>query len=714
VALLHSAVVCVVQGLMQAAQRYRPRGRAAFGDGAVALAAWAAGTVIMATSAGWESGSGVGLLSTVAAAAASLAQAATRPQRRPRGRPRARGDGTDADGDGHAYGEAPSRAGEATLAASAAALLIGAVLCWAVGAWGVAAAASLRPPHGGPSGAAHAPWARLGPRAELIRLGLTPAAPAAESMPPSLERYSQQPTRPLPAVLSPTDDDAGPLGDVGGEPSITVAPPSGAASLAAAGVPARVAALLAAGVPPPVAWGQTAFAVAAVEVAGAAVTALLALPFLATQAHAVVAGGKNRGGGGGGASESLLGAARRGHTPAASSGAGSGAAKPPRVGVPSAARGLRLLGLQPPGPGWAAPAAAVAVSLVAWDLAVGWAVLGSDPVSWLGSFLAEPPTPSSGPAWDAYVAVSGPLARALAPVGSMLRGAPAGSAQAGTTPPPTADLLPLRLGACALWALMVPAQALLARLAGAAGAPRTVVRKCFHLAAAAMLGPVIAADPALAAVAGAGALRLFAALEALRSAGVPVLGAWLSSAVAPFVDERDGGGLVLTHAYLLGGCLLPVWLLPMTADVWARAAAAPGGDGDGAPSGRWAVWSLLPQAGVIAVALSDAASAAVGRSVGRWQWPHAAPKTVEGTAAGAAAGAAAVLVIAALVPPPPPSFIAAAASSAAALPSAAEVACGIMVAVLTSLHETFTGLIDNAASPAFATALTAGAGILLA
>ncbi len=149
------------------------------------------------------------------------------------------------------------------------------------------------------------------------------------------------------------------------------------------------------------------------------------------------------------------------------------------------------------------------------------------------------------------------------------------------------------------------------------------MRKGYHLLAAALFLPALAAQPALLGRALAGAFAALAAAEAARVGGLPALAPRLHAFMAPFVDARDGGAFFVTHLALLLGMAAPVWLSNALDD------AAP----------AWAAAELWPAAaaGVLALGLGDAAASAVGRAAGRTPVARGAPKTVEGAVAGTAA-----------------------------------------------------------------------------
>lgn len=434
-----------------------------------------------------------------------------------------------------------------------------------------------------------------------------------------------------------------------------------------------------------------AFRAAGLELAAAMLTGIAAMPILAVAGHAV-----------------------------AKPDEGLGTAATRRVGVPVAARAMRMVGLPPVFPcgkqwEWVGALISLVVVVIGWDMVCGSILLGESPLLWLARFLSScddvsiqqwedsSPDPSwwlgmaeyLRPVQALMIALWAPDADAAA---ASSPSSPQFTAASSSTVAPSGPLglpPPTRLLVCALWAVAVPAQLLLAQAMARANAPQIVVRKLFHAAAALMLAPAIVVDPGLVAIAGAGALRFIVAAEVLRSAGTPIVSGIVGRAVTPFLDARDGGALVMTHIYLLCGCLLPVWLLPLAVDATLR---------HGTTVSPWLLWVLFPQAGILAVAVSDAAAAAYGRLAGRFHWNWAMPKTVEGTTAGAVASSMCVVLLALTVPVHR--------SGEVLWASWPDIGIGCGIAVLVSLHETFTSLIDNVATPVYAVALTAAVATL--
>lgn len=183
---------------------------------------------------------------------------------------------------------------------------------------------------------------------------------------------------------------------------------------------------------------------------------------------------------------------------------------------------------------------------------------------------------------------------------------------------------------CGLWLLTLALVAALPRLLGGA-MPLTSKRKLFHLAALGMFAPAITLRPHFAALAFAVALSLMVLAEPVRAWRAAALGEAIDSYARQFTDGRDEGPMNLTHAYLLLGCAMPLWL-------------ALGPEGAGEP--RALAPELLPAAlgGVLSLGVLDALAAACGVRFGNYKWPGTG-KTIEGTVCGVAGS---LVVIAAL------------------------------------------------------------------
>ena len=147
------------------------------------------------------------------------------------------------------------------------------------------------------------------------------------------------------------------------------------------------------------------------------------------------------------------------------------------------------------------------------------------------------------------------------------------------------------------------------------GTPNIIVRKIFHILAVAIFIPGIFYDPALLHVCSAVATSLFLFVEFVRFGRVKPFGEMVHGYLAPFVDERDSGPLILTHVYLLIGCALPLWLFPLDYHKLSDNGCA-----------------LILYSGVLSIGIGDAAASVVGVKFGKHQW-KGTTKTVEGTVA---------------------------------------------------------------------------------
>lgn len=236
-----------------------------------------------------------------------------------------------------------------------------------------------------------------------------------------------------------------------------------------------------------------------------------------------------------------------------------------------------------------------------------------------------------------------------------------------------------------------------------------LLRKIFHIVIALIVVPAIALGPsvhAMLSVGGAAALQVLLVLEFARALRVhpasasSALGAFMTS----FTDSRDEGVFILTHLYLLGGCLVPFWIgYPVISDVDCEAAPASlDVTGSAAQACWWSASSLWPAtlaAGTLAVGIGDACASAGGIAAlslsraHRWGGSSgggsAGKKTVEGTASFFVAVGACVIAL----------------SSMHVLtfdaPMASALSTGVAIAACAALAllETFTKGIDNAILP---------------
>jgi dolichol kinase len=154
-------------------------------------------------------------------------------------------------------------------------------------------------------------------------------------------------------------------------------------------------------------------------------------------------------------------------------------------------------------------------------------------------------------------------------------------------------------------------------------------RKVFHGTMVAMLLPTIFIDPCFVALALALVLAIFLLLDLIRASQLPPLSKPIARFLTPYVDGRDlRGPVVVSHIFLLIGCAIPLWL------------SLAGVDRDG--DEPWQGWEVKGRdvsmvAGVVCVGMGDAAASLIGRRYGRWKWPWAGGKSLEGSLAFAVA-----------------------------------------------------------------------------
>jgi dolichol kinase len=139
--------------------------------------------------------------------------------------------------------------------------------------------------------------------------------------------------------------------------------------------------------------------------------------------------------------------------------------------------------------------------------------------------------------------------------------------------------------------------------------PQIIQRKFFHLMALFVFIPPVLLDDEFLGLAVCGAIFVFLFVEGLRITSFPGIGMLIERYVAGFVDERDSGGLILTHLFLLLGLGLPVVLA----------------------KGETSSGFLVQLCGLSVLAVGDAAASIVGVNFGRHRWPGT-KKTWEGTA----------------------------------------------------------------------------------
>jgi dolichol kinase len=143
-----------------------------------------------------------------------------------------------------------------------------------------------------------------------------------------------------------------------------------------------------------------------------------------------------------------------------------------------------------------------------------------------------------------------------------------------------------------------------------------VQRKAFHLLAVLIFLPGALLDPTLLMLASVGAVCVVAVLEAVRVTRAPLLGAAVHRFMYQFVDERDGGAVILTHLYLLLGCAAPLWLHYSLL-----------------PSQPTRLELLPALSGVLVLGVGDSAASLFGVALGRSRWGGGSHKTIEGSLA---------------------------------------------------------------------------------
>ncbi|KAF9955078.1 hypothetical protein BGZ72_004033 [Mortierella alpina] len=131
-------------------------------------------------------------------------------------------------------------------------------------------------------------------------------------------------------------------------------------------------------------------------------------------------------------------------------------------------------------------------------------------------------------------------------------------------------------------------------------------RKFYHALAVLMFIPGYLTDEPFMHLAFSVALSSMIFLEYLRYFAVAPLGKEIHLFLVGFLDDRDGGPIILSHLYLLMGCAVPVWLAEHHI--------------------------LAGLSGIFALGVGDAMASIVGKRFGRHRWPGTI-KTVEGTVA---------------------------------------------------------------------------------
>ncbi|OHT10880.1 phosphatidate cytidylyltransferase family protein [Tritrichomonas foetus] len=138
--------------------------------------------------------------------------------------------------------------------------------------------------------------------------------------------------------------------------------------------------------------------------------------------------------------------------------------------------------------------------------------------------------------------------------------------------------------------------------------PQIIQRKFFHLMALLVFVPPVLVDYEFLRLCISGAIFVFLIVESLRLVKFPVISKYIQNYVQDFIDERDGGELILTHLFLLLGLGLPVLI--------AR---------DDIPGGL-----TVHTCGISVLAVGDAAASIIGVNFGKHKWPGS-KKSIEGT-----------------------------------------------------------------------------------
>jgi dolichol kinase len=170
-----------------------------------------------------------------------------------------------------------------------------------------------------------------------------------------------------------------------------------------------------------------------------------------------------------------------------------------------------------------------------------------------------------------------------------------------------------RMCLCCYWGLLLlSALPLIPWLKQNAQLHKVMARKLFHILAVLLFLPAGAADPIFLRLALAVALGILGLLEILCLIKMPGICGPLRGYYAAFTDTRDGGSLVVTHLYLVLGCLLPLWFSPSILTHSYDCA--------------------LSLCGIVCLGVGDAVGAVVGTQYGTIRWPSSR-RTIEGSAA---------------------------------------------------------------------------------
>lgn len=108
-----------------------------------------------------------------------------------------------------------------------------------------------------------------------------------------------------------------------------------------------------------------------------------------------------------------------------------------------------------------------------------------------------------------------------------------------------------------------------------------------------------------------GSLFILIFLEYIRLAKLGAFGRGLESFMRQFTDHRDSGSAIITHLYLLLGCMIPI-LVEFTSFPESTAYVFPA------------------MSGVMVLGVMDSAASFFGTRFGRHKWPGT-KKSIEGT-----------------------------------------------------------------------------------
>ena len=150
---------------------------------------------------------------------------------------------------------------------------------------------------------------------------------------------------------------------------------------------------------------------------------------------------------------------------------------------------------------------------------------------------------------------------------------------------------------------------------------QTIARKYFHALALIMFVPTAMVHIRFLALAFSVAISVFVVIECMRITEVQPLSQAVNSVMNRYIDEKDGGTVVMTHIYLLLGLAMPVWYVFVSYH-----------------GGVFSARSLLSATtGMTVTGLGDACASVFGVTYGKHKWAKIVPtksrKTLEGSAA---------------------------------------------------------------------------------